>query len=140
MRRHTRLVPVALGLALCTASCSEPRPSAGSRPDAPWDEARLPDVDFRAVGQEPGWSLEIRGSRVRYVGEYGATEIVGTIAETTRGEDGVVSHHAAGKGDTLTVTVRPDPCRDSMSGEAFSHSVTVRVGGRELRGCGRRLP
>ncbi len=45
--------------------------------DGPWNRARREGIDFRAIGQEPGWHLEIRETeRIRFVYEYGDREIV----------------------------------------------------------------
>lgn len=41
-----------------------------------WEEAKRRGVDFRAVGDEPGWWLEIeRGERIEFVTDYGATRV-----------------------------------------------------------------
>ena len=58
-----------------------------------WEAARDRGVIFRAVGQEPGWVLE----------------------------------------------VREEPCMDTMSGERFSMTVTIRLNDTTYDGCGRML-
>ena len=43
---------------------------------AVWEDARIRGVDYRAVGNEPGWHLEIvENGRTVFVGDYGATQL-----------------------------------------------------------------
>ncbi|HHJ17489.1 MAG TPA: hypothetical protein ENJ80_12405 [Gammaproteobacteria bacterium] len=107
------------------------------RRSAIWEKAKLDGADFRAVGNEPGWHLEIREqSRIVLVADYGASRvelplpepITDTATRTTRWDAGEL---------VLEVTGRP--CRDSMSGELFETEVRVTWQGRTLRGCGRAL-
>ena len=40
-----------------------------------WEDAKLRGVDFRAVGNEPGWNLEISADgEMVFIGNYGQTE------------------------------------------------------------------
>jgi len=49
---------------------------------APWEDARLRGVTFRAVGNEPGWNLEIEpGRRLLFVGDYGSTSVSTPVPE-----------------------------------------------------------
>ena len=105
-----------------------------------WEEAALLGVEFRAVGQEPGWTLELdEGRSMRFIGNYG-NEVVVTPAPAP-GRDSTLgtTWTARTEAHTLTLIAREAACRDAMSGEAFSHTVTVRVDGTERRGCGRPL-
>ncbi|MGB5451498.1 MAG: hypothetical protein WBN00_05345, partial [Sedimenticolaceae bacterium] len=92
---------------------------------------------FRAVGNEPGWSLEIiAGDRIVLTTDYGASRVelpftepyVDQINRRTRWDLG-----------ELIVDVMGRPCRDSMSGELFDNEVSVQWQGQTLRGCGRAL-
>ena len=48
-----------------------------NRAEAIWEDAKLRGVDFRAVGNEPGWHLELTaGEKVVFVGDYGTTRTV----------------------------------------------------------------
>jgi uncharacterized lipoprotein YbaY/uncharacterized membrane protein len=125
---EVRVVPVAT------------RPDATERsPMAPQEHARQSRVDFRAVGQEPGWHLEIReGERIRFVYAYGEQEAVTPAPEPTRSGDRTV-YRAETEAHDLTVTIVDEPCVDTMSGEAFEASVTVELDGETYRGCGRSL-
>jgi putative lipoprotein len=105
----------------------------------PWQEAVDRGVDFRAVGQEPGWFLEIDNERqIKLVYDYAEHELVAptpppTISGTTR------TYDVAAQQQRLKVAVENRSCRDSMSGEQFPLTVTVTLGDRTLNGCGRDL-
>jgi putative lipoprotein len=105
----------------------------------PWQEAADRGVDFRAVGQEPGWFLEIdRGKQIRLVYDYAEHEMVTQApAPMTKGTSTVYDVMADAK--HLVVQIEEASCRDGMSGEAFPRAVTVTIGTRTLRGCGRDI-
>jgi putative lipoprotein len=109
--------------------------------EAAWEDARLRGVDFRAVGSEPGWLLEITPARLRLNAAYGERRLefpgvepeFDLAARRTR-------YRSEQGGQRLTVTIVGRPCRDLMSGEAFPAAVTVELeDGTVLRGCGRPL-
>ena len=104
----------------------------------PWEEARLLGSDFRAIGQEPGWALdlaEVRG--IRFITADGAIRAFAPMPTPTwDGSAGSLTYAAKTEAQAITVTLRETPCRDAMSGERMSHAVTVQLGGREFRGCG----
>ena len=105
----------------------------------PWEDARRRGVDFRAVGNEPGWSLEIRdGDHLLFVGDYGMQR-VRTPDPGPQLQGQVKTWHATTESADLQVEVVDDLCRDTMSGEEFSSRVTVTLGGEVYRGCGRAL-
>ncbi|MGZ8412357.1 MAG: COG3650 family protein [Gemmatirosa sp.] len=102
-----------------------------------WDAARRAGVDFRAVGQEPGWLLDVdEGRSLRYVGDYGETRLTTPAPPPEVAPDGTRTWRARTGPRELVVVARPVPCRDGMSGAPFTHTVTVQVDGRELQGCG----
>jgi membrane-bound inhibitor of C-type lysozyme/uncharacterized membrane protein len=105
----------------------------------PWEEAALMGVQFRAVGQEPGWALDLAEGRwIRYVGDYGATRLYAASLQQVRGApEGTVVYDAEPGGRALRVEIRQAPCRDVMSGQSFTHVVTVRLDTGTVKGCGR---
>ena len=106
----------------------------------PWDEARLRGIEFRAIGQEPGWVLELdAGHALRFAGDYGASRLFAPLPEAVFDEPGVARYVVADGDSMFVVTVRPAGCQDVMSGEAFTHQASVRTRTGELRGCGRLL-
>lgn len=104
---------------------------------AVWEHAKLGGADFRAVGNEPGWNLEIRnGARLVLVTDYGASRLELPLPEPVADQTAGTTRWDAGE---LILDVTGRPCRDSMSGESFESEVVVTWGERTLRGCGRAL-
>jgi hypothetical protein len=112
---------------------------------APWDGVFFEltrDTDFRAVGQEPGWLLEIRKAReIRLITDYGADTTVTPVppAETDSATGARTYRPVAGARD-LRVLIQPTACTDAMSGESYETTVTVTLEGRAYHGCGGPLP
>jgi len=105
----------------------------------PWVDAKLRGADFRAVGNEPGWHLEIHGDAgITLVTGYG-TRTVRVPPVAPREEAARTVYHAETEAHDLTVELRPGPCFDDMSGARYATKVTVTVDGQTLRGCGRAL-
>jgi uncharacterized membrane protein len=135
-------------LAACAPAAREPDTADGAAAPAvtppvdtamppDWETARRQGVDFRAVGQEPGWLLDVdEGRTLRYVGDYGETRVAAHAPPPGIGTDGTRTWRARAASRELVVVARPTPCHDAMSGAAFTHTVTVRLDGREVRGCG----
>ena len=105
----------------------------------PWQEAAERGVDFRAVGQEPGWFLEIDNEKqIRVVYDYAEHQLVApAISPATRGK--TVVYDMMVESQHVLITIDEAPCNDAMSGEEFSRSVAVTIGTRTLRGCGRDI-
>jgi hypothetical protein len=112
---------------------------------APWDGIFFEltrDTDFRAVGQEPGWLLEIRNaSEIRLITDYGAdTAITPVPPAETDSTTGARTYHAVTEAHDLQVLIQPSACTDAMSGEPYETTVTVTLDGRAYHGCGGPLP
>jgi membrane-bound inhibitor of C-type lysozyme/uncharacterized membrane protein len=105
----------------------------------PWEDARRRGVDFRAVGNEPGWYLEIqRGRQLLFVGDYGMQRVL--VADPVEEIEGPTrSFHAPSPGTGLRVEIVDGLCADTMSPESFPSQVLVQVDGNTLSGCGRWL-
>ena len=89
------------------------------------------EATYRAIGTEPFWDLEIGGDMVftdRGNDNYRVVQrtpqpiigVAGEIYQTPR----------------LNVNIVHGRCSDGMSDRTYPDSVTVRVDGREFRGCG----
>lgn len=106
---------------------------------APWEDARRRGVDFRAVGNEPGWLLEARGEeRLLFSGDYGASKFLFSEIDGTM--DAEQRYYEARSGDShITVSAAREDCTDSMSGEVFPYTVEVYLNQRRYAGCGREL-
>jgi hypothetical protein len=120
----------------------------GIEPDralAPWEGVFFELTrasDFRAVGQEPGWLLEIRNSRgMRLITDYGADTAVAPVPPSgIDSASGARTYHAVAGTRDLQVLIQPTACTDVMSGESYETTVTITLDGRVYQGCGGPLP
>lgn len=90
-----------------------------------------PAETYRALGQEPGWALQIANGQVDYTGDYGDTRIV-----VPRPDPRPIANGRRYETQRLTVQILHTRCNDVMSGHAYSDSVTVIADGTTVRGCG----
>jgi uncharacterized membrane protein len=103
-----------------------------------WHKAKLRGVAFRAVGQEPGWLLEItNGEEILLVTDYGKSRNAYPYVEPR--EDKAVRKTVFQIDGHTSVLIEGKPCSDTMSGESFEVTVTVMLGAKTLKGCGRAL-
>ena len=103
-----------------------------------WHEAKLRGVAFRAIGQEPGWLLEIKnGEEILVVTNYGQKRNLFPYVDPR--EDKAARKTVFQVDANTSVLIEGKPCSDSMSGESFDTSVTVTLGEQVFKGCGRAL-
>ena len=129
-------------LMVCDAVANEPTPDPvfdESSINNVWHSAKLRGVSFRAIGQEPGWLLEITtGTEILLVLDYGQTRskfpyVEPIVDSEERRTEFVLEDYGT------VIEIRGEPCSDVMSGEEFSVSVTIIQTDRSLEGCGRAL-
>ena len=129
-------------LAVLAGACA-PGPTTTAEPhegsDGPWDAARLAGAGFRAVGNEPGWFVEVYADSLVFVTNYGEDRY--TFPGYTESEPDAEPfvYEASAGGHAITVTLTDEPCQDDMSGEPFDTTVTVVFDGETFQGCGRPL-
>ena len=105
-------------------------------PQAAEAPSELPDAEvagpvlYKAVGNEPGWSLTVRAARMDYVGDYGEVTIVEPTPPDFRAAHGT---YRSGK---LRMTISAGPCSDGMSDLTYRQTVRVTADGRTVSGCG----
>ena len=106
-----------------------------------WEDAKLRGVDFRAVGNEPGWNLEIfTGEKIVFVGNYGQTRYAFITPEPSIDQQTRTTiYNVQNDKHKLSVILKGSRCNDTMSGEAFETTVTVILDGKKYRGCGKAL-
>jgi heat shock protein HslJ len=90
---------------------------------------------FRAVGNEPGWTLDIGAARMQLVADYGATRADVPTPAAVRIEGGR-RFEARTEAHTLVVTILDRVCADTMTGMPRPATVEVSFDGRLLKGCG----
>jgi putative lipoprotein len=112
-----------------------------NRAKAIWEDAKLRGVDFRALGNEPGWYLEIsEKTKLMFVSNYGQSRYEFTLAAPVTDQAARMTSYTATDGrHTVTVVIEGRVCHDTMSGENFESTVLVRFNNEEYRGCGRAL-
>jgi len=111
------------------------------RRQAIWEHAKLNGADYRAIGNEPGWALEIRNQEsIILITDYGSTRHEFTLSKAEIDETNRITRYQSKDSDhELILTISGEDCLDSMSGEEFSSKATVTLDGKKLRGCGRAL-
>jgi len=103
-----------------------------------WHKAKLRGVAFRAIGQEPGWLLEItNGKEILLVTNTGQDRNSFPYVEPQ--EDKAARKTVFQVNDDTSVLIEGKPCSDTMSGESFEVTVTLTQGDKKLKGCGRAL-
>ena len=106
----------------------------------PWQAAALLGVDVRALGQEPGWSVEVvQGEWLRVVQAGAGAMLVVRDPERERTGSGATVYTGEADGQRLRLRLTEAGCTDSMSGESHPLTATLTLDGRQLRGCARRL-
>lgn len=112
----------------------------GQPVSSPWEVSRLLGFEFRGVGQEPGWTIEIdTGQMIRLVLDYGEKRYYLPAPEPVRRPNGDLFYDIRTEAVSATVLIAEKTCQDAMSGEESTHTVTVTIDGKEYRGCGRIL-
>lgn len=104
-----------------------------AREPSPWNAAALRGVSFRAVGNEPGWWVEVapgEAPRVRAVLDYGERELSLDMGSNAGGFVGEWT------GEPVRLAIERTACVDGMSGQRFEARAELQVGTRRYAGCG----
>jgi uncharacterized lipoprotein YbaY/uncharacterized membrane protein len=104
---------------------------------SPWEAAKARDIGFRAVGNEPGWWVEVgmgEAPVMRAELDYGARKIEVANAQPIKGATGVSGKTA--NGTQVELKIERKPCQDDMSGSSFEASAQLSAGGKTYKGCG----
>ncbi|MFW5452894.1 MliC family protein [Thioalkalivibrio sulfidiphilus] len=106
---------------------------------SPWVAARDRGVVYRAVGQEPGWVVEVwpgEAPAIILVMDYGQRRLEIPRARRLEGDAG----YAGEAGDVaVSLHILREACTDVMSGEVFPTRAEMRLDGSVYRGCGQEL-
>ena len=106
-----------------------------------WQAAALRGAHFRAVGNEPGWHLELEyGEQLLLVTNYGEESYSFLTPDIQKPADYPVSYDLQAGENRLQIVIRNEQCIDNMSGKEFPFSAEVVINDQTLRGCGRALP
>ena len=112
-----------------------------NRSKAIWEDAKLRGADFRAIGNEPGWNLELsRSYGIVFVTNYGSDRFTFALPEPVSDpKAGTTVYIVSADGHKLSILLATGPCMDTMSDEEYETKVKVTFDGTELNGCGRPL-
>jgi putative lipoprotein len=104
------------------------------------EDARVRGVEFRATGNEPGWSFQLFTDRMVFIGRYGAERVTTPrpLAQPSPVRRETL-YAATTEAHRLTVRIRDAACVDSMSGDRYTATVEIDLDGRTYRGCGEGL-
>src|SRR3546814_5572240 len=75
---------------------------------------------YRALGQEPGWTVTITGERIDYAGDYGETRIT-----VPRPDPRATFNGHRYETERLIVDATHVRCNDTMSGHGYADTVMV---------------
>ena len=111
------------------------------RRQAIWEHAKLNGADYRAIGNEPGWTLEIRNQEIIIlITDYGSTQHEFRLPKPEIDKTNRITRYQSKDSDhELILMISGEACLDSMSGEGFASKATVTLDGKILQGCGRAL-
>jgi len=106
-----------------------------------WQIAAENGVDFRAVGNEPGWHVEIRDdAEVKFVGDYGKTEIQARVNDVwigPAGDDKI--YYIDSPAVKFQVILIKKQYIDTMTGEKLPYQVRIIFPNESYTGGGRFL-
>jgi membrane-bound inhibitor of C-type lysozyme len=103
------------------------------------EDARVRGVRYRAVGNEPGWELELGpGTRLTWITNFGEQRYDFAAAQATVAADGASVFTAQQGTSAIRATLRPETCVDDGEVE-YDHAAIVEFEGATFRGCGNRL-
>jgi uncharacterized membrane protein len=112
-----------------------------NRRESIWEAAKLNGVDFRAVGNEPGWVLEIsERTKLLFRYDYDASLIEAIASDINPDPEARETVFTAGTASgLLVITLRGQICSDTMIDESYETAVSIELGDRSFLGCGRAL-
>ena len=103
------------------------------------EDVEKEDAIYSAMGQEPGWRLDIFADTFTLDYAYGEKSVSGDLpdAEYTDG----TTHYFAfpdsnNDGNMVEIIISDEYCADIMSGRPFPDKVVVMVNDEMLQGCG----
>lgn len=102
-------------------------------------ERRAAGIQWRALGQEPGWIVEVKADGgLEAQLDYGQRRITTPPADR-EGENGTTRWTAQTGAGSLDLTVNRGACNDTMSDDRYWFTATLVVDGQTLRGCAQPL-
>lgn len=100
-----------------------------------YPECRTSGFAMVAVGNEPGWRLDIANGRLSLLADYGETRVSAALPPAVAVPGGR-RYELADRSPAVAVHLLDALCRDTMTGMPRPHRVELLLGGRRLDGCG----
>src|SRR5688572_16139893 len=137
-------LPVLAALLIFAAGCHRitPQTDSGQKDEiikatdaSLQEEKKMQGVDFIAIGQNLNWSLEVDfEKRLLFREKKGTTTIEQPLPPVQPIGNAMVYEVKSGKTE-LTIRITEVPCRESLTQNQFSHTVTITKNGDEHSGC-----
>jgi uncharacterized membrane protein len=107
--------------------------------EAPWHEASLRGIEFRAAGDDPVWSVEVdSGVGVEFATGLGAARTVSRFPPAElKGDKRSMTLSARSASHALTLVAEQRVCH--QAGNTMTLTVTATLDGKTYSGCGRAL-
>jgi uncharacterized membrane protein/membrane-bound inhibitor of C-type lysozyme len=105
--------------------------------EEPWEKSKLAGYDFRAVGHEPEWSLELGKSRGIFIHRLGGGAASFAWSPATQSQDSASSRYTLGRRGSLLLI--PGDCADTMDGRHYATQAILELDGQRYQGCGQAL-
>lgn len=128
---------VLICLATLALSCDAAKKAPASSPttNPPGVEKREAARAYTCMGNEPFWSVQIKGSEITF-----RTPEEGPVTypfQAPREQGDQKTFISKSGNSSIKVSIREEPCMDTMSGEKFPYTVEVTRDGKLYRGCGK---
>ena len=122
MKKIALLAPLMLAACMSTGYDDDPYDTAGDRGMG---------EPYRAIGNEPFWSLDISNGEMTFKNADGYAASDSNFALTRDPRLGDVY-----QGQRIRATILDRECSDGMSDRTYPDTVTVEIGTQVWRGCG----
>lgn len=107
----------------------------------PWEKAREDGIVFRAVGNEPGWLIEVaQDDSIKFINHSGEMEIKVPVDDIWFGPDGEDRiYYVENEVIPFQLIVMKKRHEDTMSGEVFPYQARVIFPEKSYTGGGKML-
>ncbi len=119
------------GLAACRPMMAGP-----ARAPAPAPAPQVAPAAYRALGTEPFWTLELTGDRFVFRTPERPDGASGRVTGWAEHPDARAVTGVASDGRAMRLATRRATCSDGMSDRLYADTASLRIGERELTGCG----
>ncbi len=106
---------------------------------ATFERAKLNGVAFRAIGNEPGWILEISSDKeVLFLTNLGQDKTYFEVIDKFSEHDST-EYKMRSKQNFLLVRIEKRRCQDTMVDRVYESTVYINFDGVYMKGCGKAL-